>query len=154
MGFVGACERVELEQHTGEHLSDLVVETARDPQPLGLLRTQRPLAALPPLGLEPVEHLVERAYELCDLDAATLDESLPGPEEIDRAHPLDQPVDRFDRMAKEKEVGREHDEQCQDEIDHLDERDRRVDRHRSQREQDGRDRKQRRVDREDPPDQR
>ena len=32
------CERVELEQHAGEHLADLVVQAARDPQPLGLLR--------------------------------------------------------------------------------------------------------------------
>ena len=53
-------ERVELEQHAGQHLADLVVQAARDPQPLGLLRRERAPAALAPLALEPVEHLVER----------------------------------------------------------------------------------------------
>ena len=91
---IGLRERVELEQHAGQHLADLVVEAARDAQPLGLLRGEGAAAALAPLGLEPVEHLVERVDDLDDLDAALLGQALPGPEQVDRAHPLDEPVDR------------------------------------------------------------
>ncbi len=44
----------------GQGLADLVVQLAGDAQPLGLLCGERALGALAPLGLDPIEHRVER----------------------------------------------------------------------------------------------
>ena len=151
---VGRRERVQLEEHACQHLADLVVKPARDPQPLGLLCAQRTLAALAALGLESLQHLVERSHQLFDFDAAALDEPLSGPKKIDRPHPLDEPIDRRECMAKQKQVGRQHHDERDAEVDCLHERNRGVNRHRRNREQQRRQRKQRRVDREHPPQQR
>ena len=45
-------EALELEEHAGHRLADLVVETARDPLPLFFLRVQRSRSGLSPLGFE------------------------------------------------------------------------------------------------------
>ena len=92
----------------GQHLADLVVEAARDPQPLRLLRRERPPAALAPLDLEPLEHLVERAHELRDLGAAPLGNPLARSQQIDGPHPLDEPVERSERLPEEEEVRGDH----------------------------------------------
>ena len=117
-------ERVELEQDAGQHLADLVVEAAGDPQPLGFLRRERAAAALATLGLEPVEHLVEGADDFHDLDSAPLGQSLPRLEQVDRSHPLDEPVDWSERRPKQQQVGGEHHHQNDDEVERLDDRDR------------------------------
>ena len=54
---------VELQQHAGQHLPDLVVQPACDPFALGFLRRQRSTAAFLALGLQAVEHLIEGAHE-------------------------------------------------------------------------------------------
>ena len=97
---IGLGERVELEQDAGQHLADLVVQAAGDAQPFGLLGRERSVAALAALRLEPVEHLVERLHHLDHLQAALLRQPLPRPQQVDRAHPLDEPIDRRDRRGE------------------------------------------------------
>ena len=57
---------LEVEQHRGQRLADLVVQLLGDPAPLGLLRRQRAGVARRPLGLQPVEHGVERPDQVGD----------------------------------------------------------------------------------------
>ncbi len=52
-------QSLHLQHDAGECLADLVVQLARDPLALALLNEQRPASAVAPLGLQPVEHLVE-----------------------------------------------------------------------------------------------
>ena len=49
-----------------------------------------------------------------DLEAAVLDQPLSRPEQVDRAHPLDEPVDRRERRAQQEQVRREHDHETDD----------------------------------------
>ena len=56
-------EPFDLQHHAGQRLADLVVQLARDPPALGLLDRQRLARAVTALGLEPVEHVVERLRE-------------------------------------------------------------------------------------------
>jgi len=130
------------------------VQAARDPQPLRLLCPQGAPAALAPLDLESLEHLVERPHELGGLHPAAHDQALARPQKIDRAHSLDQPADRQERVPEEQEVRGEHQQQPDSHEDRLDERDRGVDRDRRQCEHQRRDHEQGGVDREDPPKQR
>jgi hypothetical protein len=130
------------------------VETAGDPHALRLLRAQRSAAALLSFGFEPFEHLVVRPDERGDLDWATLHQAVPGGQQVDGAHPLDEALDRGERVAEQEEVGGQHHDECHHEVDELDECDRGVDRDGRQREQQRRHDEQRRVDREDPPEQR
>ena len=63
VGQRGRCrprEPVDLEQQRGQPLADLVVQLGGHAPALGLLGDQRAEAALATLGLEPVEHPVER----------------------------------------------------------------------------------------------
>jgi len=76
------------------------------------------------------------------------------PEEIDRPHPLDEPIDRSKRVTEQDQVGRQHHDERSYEDGCLDERNRGVNGHRRQREQQRRDNEQRRVDREHPPQER
>ena len=79
VGDVGG-EAFDLEHHAGERLADLVVQLARDPPPLGLLHQQRQPRALAALGLEPVEHLVERCRQRADVSIGVRDgHRRPGP---------------------------------------------------------------------------
>ena len=57
---------LEVEQHGGQRLADLVVQLLGDAAPLALLRGQRAGAAGGPLGLQPVEHGVEGGDQLGD----------------------------------------------------------------------------------------
>ena len=56
-----------MQQHPGQHLSDLVVQVAGDADPFGLLRGEHAPAALLALALEPVEHAVEGRDDAADL---------------------------------------------------------------------------------------
>jgi hypothetical protein len=60
---------LQLEQHRGQHLADLVVQLARHPPPLVLLGGERPRGAQPSLVLEAPEHRVERGDQLRHLRA-------------------------------------------------------------------------------------
>ena len=113
---VGGAERVELEQHAGQHLPDLVVEVARDPHSLRLLGRQRAAAALATLGFQAIEHLIERGDHLGHLGAALLDQSVSGLEQVDRPHPLDEPLDGSERPSQQQEVGDEHHDQPDHEV--------------------------------------
>ena len=53
-------EPFDLQDDAGQGLADFVVQLARDPPALGLLNHQRLSRALATLGLQPVEHVVER----------------------------------------------------------------------------------------------
>ena len=130
------------------------MEVARDPQPLGLLGRERAAAALAPLRLEPVEHLVEGADDRDHLDAALLGEPLPRPQQVDRPHPLDEPVDGGERRPQQQEVGRQHHDEPDDEVERLHDRDRGVDPAGREREQEDSGEQQSRVDREDTPEER
>ena len=93
-------DRVQLQQDAGQHLPDLVVEIAGDADPLGLLRGEHAPAALLALALEPVEHAVEGADDAADLVVAPDLQALPGPQEVDRLHPLREPPERRERAAQ------------------------------------------------------
>ena len=117
---IRAGQRLELKQHAREHLPDLVVEPARDAPALRLLGRERAAAALAPLGLEAVEHLVERVHELANLGPAALGQALPGTEQVDRAHALHEPIDRREHGAQQEEVGREHERDADHDVEALD----------------------------------
>ena len=151
---IGGGERVELEQDAGQYLADLVVEVARDPQSLRLLGCQCAAAALATLSLQSVEHLIEGGDRLGHLGAALLDQSLPGLQQVDRSHPLDQPLDGRQRPSQQQKVGDEHRDQADDEVERLDNRERRMNGPRGQHKHERADQQQPRVDREDAPDQR
>ena len=63
-------EPFDLQHHAGERLADLVVQLTRDPLALGLLDRQRLASAVTALGLEPVEHVVERLRQRDDARVA------------------------------------------------------------------------------------
>ena len=152
---IGVVERVELEQHAGQHLADLVVQPARDAQPLRLLRCERAAAAVAALALESVEHLVEGVDHLDRLHAALFGQALPGPEQVDGPHPLDEPVDRGERRAQQQQVrGRASRARPTTTSSASTHRERGVDATGEEREHERPDEQQRRVDREDPPEQR
>jgi len=89
----GRREGLELQQHSGQDLPDLVVEAAGDPPPLRLLGRERTAARLVPFRLQPFEHLIETLDELHHFRPAGLGQPLAGPEQVYRAHPLDKAVD-------------------------------------------------------------
>ena len=79
LGRRGTAEAVELQDDPGQRLPELVVQLASEPATLALLRGQRPLCALAPLVLEPVQHLVERVEQVADLaDRAVEVDPAPG----------------------------------------------------------------------------
>ena len=139
---------VEPKQHACQHLTDLIVEAARDAAPLRLLGAQCSLTALPSLRFEPLEHLVERSSECSNLDPTLLRESVTRLEEIDLPHPFDQTIDRPEGMAKKQEVRREHHHQPHREVEPFDDRD-----PWRQREQERREDEQHCIDGEDSPEQ-
>ena len=63
----------ELQHDAGQALADAVVELLGDAQALALLRGQRAADAVAALGLEPLEHLVERGGELGGVGVAAAD---------------------------------------------------------------------------------
>ena len=75
----------ELQHDAGERLADAVVELLRDAQPLALLGGQRAADAVAPLGLEAVEHVVERGGELRGLRVAAARPRAGGPARAGRS---------------------------------------------------------------------
>src|SRR5215211_6576364 len=73
-----ARERLAAQHQSGEDLSDLVMQLARDPPALALLGGERSARTLTALALETVEHPVERLRQPGDLPARRIDlEALP-----------------------------------------------------------------------------
>ena len=82
-----------MQEHAGQHLADLVVQVAGDPDALGLLCGEHPPTALLALALEPVEHPVEGDDDAADLVVADDRQALAGTQQVDRLHPLRQPLE-------------------------------------------------------------
>ena len=80
--------RVQLQQHSGQHLPDLVVQVASDPNSLGFLSRQYAPPTLLALALEPVEHLVEGMDHAPDLVIADHGQALARPQQVDHVHPF------------------------------------------------------------------
>ena len=102
----GLGDRVQLQQHPGQHLADLVVQVAGDADPLGLLGGEHAPAALLPFALEPVEHAVESRDDATDLVVADHLEPLSRPQQVDHLHPLRQPPERRERAPQQDRVRR------------------------------------------------
>ena len=92
------------------------MQLLRDPQPLALLRRQRAADAVAPLGLEPVEHVVERRGELGGLGVPARDlEPAARLEWVDPPRERRQLAQRRQRTAQQQEVEREHQREAADE---------------------------------------
>ena len=104
-----AGDAAELQHDAGQRLADAVVELLRDPQPLALLRRERAADAVAPLGLEALEHLVERGGQLGGLGVAAADlEPAARLERVDPARERGQLAQRRERAAQQQQVEREH----------------------------------------------
>ena len=99
----------ELQDDAGQRLPDAVVELLRDAQPLALLRGERAGDAVAALGLEALEHLVERRGQLGGIGVASADvEPMAGLERVDLARERGQLAQRRERPAQQQEVDGEH----------------------------------------------
>ena len=114
--LAGAAGRVlELEDDAGEDLADLVVELARDPLALGLLREERFAPALAALVLEPVQHVVEGRGQRGDVGVGAADrEPAAGLQRLHGAHRRRQPAQRRDEPAQEQHVEDHGDDEAGD----------------------------------------
>ena len=101
-------EALDLQHHRRQRLADLVVQLARDAPALALLHQQRLARALAPLGLEAVEHLVERPRQRRDSGPPTTCTRAPGVERIDLAHRVGQRVQRPERRSQQQHVEHQH----------------------------------------------
>ena len=95
----------ELEEDAGHGLPDLVVEAPCDPQTLGLLCREGPLAALTALTLQPIEHLVEGVHELPDFFWPRGGKPLSRTEKIDVLHAAGEPLERCEAGPEKNEIG-------------------------------------------------
>jgi hypothetical protein len=123
-------------------------------RPFGLARLDRAAPAVTPLLLQPVEHLVEGAHDRGDLVLPVLRQPLSGAKQVDCPHALDEPVDGSEGGAQQEEVGRQHRAQHDDDVERLENRDRRTDVARDEHEHERAGEQQDRVDREDSPEKR
>ena len=144
----------EPEQHPGQTLSDLVVQSLRDAESLRLLRLERAPAARHPLMLQPVEHLVERRDELGELAAVPGRQTLAGPQQIDVRHPPGDLFEGLEDPPEEDEVDHHDDDQAHDDDRRLVELDRVADRDRAPEQRRGDEEEQQRVRAEDSPEER
>src|SRR5206468_7051454 len=98
------------QRHRGEGLTEFVVQLARDPESLRLLRGKYASRALAPLRLEPFEHLVERLCEGEYLAARALevDRALPRAQQVDLSHYTGEPVERSKCLTDEQQVETQH----------------------------------------------
>ena len=147
-------DRGEPQEHGRQALSDLVVQALSDAEPLGLLGLQRPSAAGMPLGLEPIEHLVEGGDELGQLTAARRRQVRAGTQEIDASHALGELLERSKDRPEQQEIGDDDHDESGDDDHRLVELDRIADRDRRPDEQRGDDHEQQRVCAEHSPEQR
>jgi hypothetical protein len=94
-------DRLAAQHQPCQRLADLVVQLARDPAPLGLLRGQGAQPALAALTLEPVEHLVERPGQGHHLLVAAIGvDPLTRRKRIDARHQAREPLQRRQRPPK------------------------------------------------------
>ena len=110
-GAVGhvAGDAAELQHHAGQRLADAVVELLGDAQPLALLGGERAADAVAPLGLEALEHLVERGAQLGGLGVAAADLQPPARlQQVDAPGERGQLAQRRERAAQQQQVEREH----------------------------------------------
>ena len=85
------------------------MELLGDAQPLALLRGERAADAVAPLGLEALEHLVERRGQLGRLGVAAADlEPVARLQRVDPARERGQLAQRRERAAQQQQVEREH----------------------------------------------
>ena len=98
-------ERLPAQDQPGEELADLVVQLACDAPALCLLGRQGPAAAVSPLTLEPVEHLVEGLRQCHHLlvTAGGID-PLTGSERVDLVHHVRERLQRRERAPQERAV--------------------------------------------------
>jgi hypothetical protein len=122
-------DRIELQQHAGQKLTDLVVQVAGDPDTFGLLRGEHPPGASLPLALETVEHLVEGVHDSADLIVADDLQALSRSQQVDRVHPLGQALEWRDCAPQEKGIGRHGYRKRDDDDQHVRECRRGVDRY-------------------------
>ena len=94
----------DLQHGAGQRLADLVVQLAGDPAALALQHAQRLARALAPLGLQPIEHLVERLRERRDVRLPIDGHPLAGRERVMPAHRLGELVERAERRAQQQEI--------------------------------------------------
>ena len=98
----------DLQHGAGERLADLVVQLAGDPAALALQHAQRLTRAVATLGLQPIEHLVERLRQRRDVRLPVDRHPLPGREWIVPAHRLGQLIERAEGRAQQQEIQQQH----------------------------------------------
>ena len=102
-------DAAELQHDAGQRLTHAVMELLCDPQALALLRRERAADAVAPLGLEPLEHVVEGRAELRGLRvAAAHREPATRLEQVDPARQRGQLAQRRERPAQQQEVDGQH----------------------------------------------
>jgi hypothetical protein len=94
----------DLEDQPRQRLPDLVVELPRDPAAFGFLKHQRAARAVASLGLEPLEHLVERASERGHVGISVDLRAGAGRERIVAAHRLGELIERAKLASKQEQA--------------------------------------------------
>ena len=146
------CRLLELEHDRSQSLADLVVQLARDPQALPLLRGQRSTGALPPLRLEPANHVVDGVGHLGHLWIGATDvRPLARSQRIHLTREASQPREGLERAPEQHEVHGEHDAKTEHEHNGLRQGEREAHRRGGKGERRRSDRKHQRVREEDPP---
>ena len=141
-----ARERLAAQHQSGEDLSDLVMQLARDPSALALLGGERSARTLTALALETVEHPVERLRQGGDLPARRIDlEALPGRERIDALHHGGQVLQRLERPSQQHMKESEHHHETGEQHHQLRQGHRHRDRHRREDQRQHRERQHRGV---------
>nr|WP_232075726.1 hypothetical protein [Phytohabitans suffuscus] len=144
---------LQLQDHGGQRLADLVVQLLGDAAPLPLLRREGAGGTRGALGLEAVEHRVERADQVGDPGVAGHRGARAGLEQVDGRHRAGEPLQRGEADAQQHRVGHQHRGQAGGEDDRLGEQHRRGDRDRPEEQEVYRDGQHGGVEQEDPPEQ-
>jgi len=106
-------DTVEVQAERGERLADLVVQLGGHAAAFCLSLAECAHARLAALGLQPVEHLVERVGQDGELRlGARTRQALAGAQRIDRAHESREAHERRRRAADEHDVGGHHDREA------------------------------------------
>src|SRR5690606_23745286 len=105
-GVVG--DPLQLQQHGGEALADLVVQLLGDAAAFALLRGQGAGAARGAFVLQPVQHRVVRADQFGDLPAPGDLGTAPGAEQVGGGHGTGEAVQRGEADPQQQGVGTEH----------------------------------------------
>ena len=106
-------EPFDLQDHAGEGLADFVVQLARDPPALGLLNQQRLSRTLATLGLQPVEHVVERLRQR-DHDGTAADLGAPPwRQRVMLAHGFGEMLERSERRTQQDHIGGQQRDQAE-----------------------------------------